>query len=110
MSVSRQRIKVGSMEAGYNMSDPGIWTHITGFCVMAMSMLYSYAALIEAGPLTAIVGFSFAFGFLLLIYGHHFDAFYLHIGDKLKIGGDAYDPIRKRDKENAKELLEEERE
>jgi hypothetical protein len=57
-------------------------------------MLFGYATLLEGETLAAIVGFIFSFGFLLLIYGHHFDAFYFHIGNRIKLGGEAYDPDR----------------
>jgi hypothetical protein len=64
---------------------------------MSIVLLFSYAALLEEGTLTAITGFAFGFGFLLLIYGHNFDRFYVHIGNKVKIGGDAFDPKREKE-------------
>lgn len=96
MSVSRRRLRAGAMECGYDMSDTPKFVHGIGVVVMSMSMLFSYAALLENGPLPAVTGFVFGFGFLLLIYGHHFDRFYFHVGNKVKIGGDAYDPNRER--------------
>ena len=95
MSASRKRLTIGDMECGYDMSDPSIWTHVVGVCVMSMSMLFSYAALMENGATTAIVGFLFGFGFLLLVYGHELDRVYIHFGDRIKFGADAYDPERK---------------
>ena len=94
MSVSRKRVKIGDMECGYDMSKPSLITHVVGFCVMAMSMLFSYAALMENGALTAMVGFIFGFGFLMLVYGHELDRVYIHFGNKVKFGADAYDPER----------------
>lgn len=76
------------------MSETPWWVHLVGLGVMGGVMMFSYAALLENGLWTAVTGFIFGFGFLLLIYGHHFDRFYIHIGDKVKIGGDAYDPDR----------------
>ena len=94
MSVSRKRLKAGDLECGYDMSNTPWWLHFLSFGVMGAVLLFSYATLLENGVLTAIAGFVFGFGFLLLIYGHHFDRFYIHLGDRVKIGGDAYDPDR----------------
>lgn len=97
MSVQRRKFRVGEMECGYDMSDVSLWTHLFGFVTLVMVLLFSYAALLEEGTLTAITGFAFGFGFLLLIYGHNFDRFYFHIGEKVKIGGDAFDPKREKE-------------
>ena len=94
MSASKKRLTIGDMECGYDMSDPSIWTHVVGVCVMSLSMLFSYAALMENGAYTAIIGFIFGFGFLLLVYGHELDRVYIHFGNKIKFGADAYDPER----------------
>lgn len=94
MGVHQTKLRVGVLECGITMSDVSILTHVIGLVVMSLVMLFSYAALLEDGPLTAMTGFVFGFGFLLLIYGHHFDRFYIHFGDRIKFGGDAYDPQR----------------
>jgi hypothetical protein len=94
MSVHRKRLKIGQTECGYDMSNTPWWLHFLSFGVMSAVLLFSYATLMENGMWPAIAGFCFGFGFLLLIYGHHFDRFYIHIGEKVKIGGDAYDPDR----------------
>ena len=94
MSVSRKRLQIGALDCGGTMRDTHWYTHVIGIIVMAFVMLFSYAALLENGTLPALVGFTFGSLFLLLIYGHEFDDFYLHVGDKIKLGGNAYDPER----------------
>ena len=94
MSASRKRFRWGQTECGYDMTETPWYLHMMSFAVMASVLLFSYAALLENGIWTAITGFLFGFGFLLLIYGHHIDRFYVHIGDKFKIGADSYDPDR----------------
>ena len=94
MSVSRKRLQIGMLDCGGTMREIRWYTHVIGIIVMAFVMVFSYAALLENGTLAALVGFTFGSLFLLLIYGHEFDDFYLHIGDKIKLGGNAYDPER----------------
>ena len=94
MSVSRKRLQIGALDVGGTMRDTQWYTHVIGIIVMAFVMVFSYAALLENGTLPALVGFTFGSLFLLLIYGHEFDDFYLHIGEKIKFGGNAYDPER----------------
>ena len=92
MSVSRKRLQIGMLDCGGTMREIRWYTHVIGIIVMAFVMVFSYAALLENGTLPALVGFTFGSLFLLLIYGHEFDSFYLHLGDKVKLGGNAYDP------------------
>jgi len=94
MSVSRKRLQVGPLDCGGTMRETQWYTHLFGLVVMGFVMLFSYAALLENGVLPGLVGFTFGSLFLLLIYGHEFDDFYFHIGDKVKFGGNAYDPER----------------
>lgn len=100
MSVSRKRICIGSVDCGGIMSRKiPFYVHVMGMVVMGASMLFSYAALLQNGVLPGVIGFGFGVIFLLLMYGHHMDVVYFHVGNKIKIGGESYDPEREVDEE-----------
>lgn len=103
MSVRQAQLQFGEIHGGYSMGKVEWWVHGLGLLVMSMVMTFSYAVLMLNGPAPAFVGFAFGFGFLLLIYGHHLDQFYLHIGDKVKLGGESYDPRRKFEDQDERE-------
>jgi hypothetical protein len=68
--------------------------HALAFLVMVVTMAFAYAAMQAGGRLTGFAMTMFGVVFMLLIYGHQMDRVYLHVGNKLKIGADAFDPER----------------
>lgn len=81
--------------------------HVVSVIFASVIMLFSYAALMENGILHSIAGFIFGFIFLFYLYGQRFDRFYIHLGEKVKIGGDATGRTieiddKRDDKENGK--------
>lgn len=80
------------------MSDERTWvTHIFAWLFAVTIFVFTYAVLVEGGGLWHAVG-GFVIGFMLLfyLYGQSLDHFYFHVGDRLKIGGDAFDPDNER--------------
>lgn len=108
MSIKQtRRIKYGKTECGFWMSkEQSPWIHVLGVIFAMVVMLFSYAALLENGIMHSIAGFLFGFVFLFYLHGQTFDRFYIHLGDKIKIGGDAYDP---NESEHSSEKIELER-
>lgn len=85
-----RRLRAGKLRCGYVSRDKPWWVHITGVFIALVTFLFSYAALMQDGILHAVASFLFGFAFLLLIYGHHLDAIYVHIGDNIKIGAESH--------------------
>ena len=92
MAASRHSIRFRTWECGFDVVRKPWWVHATGTIFALIVILFSYATLMEQGLGHATAGFLFGFAFLLLLYGHHFDRFYIHVGDRIKIGGRVFDP------------------
>ena len=78
------------MECGIEMArERTKWDDVISVLITVIVLVFSYAALLENGVWYSIAGFIFGFVFLFYINGQGFDKFYIHIGDKIKIGGKA---------------------
>ena len=93
MSAARKRLQIGALDCGGTMTSNPWYIHAVGFLVMFVSLIFSYAALLEGGITLGLGGIVVGMVYLLLLYNHEFDTWYFHLGP-LKAGGDAYDPER----------------
>ena len=103
MRARQKRHRIGALEWGYDMPETPIHIHIIGVLIMGAVMAFSYQALTTGSAATAMMGFAFGVFFLLLIYGHELDRAYIHIGNKIKIGVDSFDPQREANQDDSDE-------